>query len=128
MIENLLKFRFEASEHLPKDGDLIQWAVDAAGVGEFDFFRAAWRAWHGSSAEEKTLERIFVAYLYSQKAPSFVRHFARRVLDAEAAGSLRSAELGLRGLRRVQRFRPRGNVMADLTACAVFALVLIPFV
>jgi hypothetical protein len=128
MIEHLLKFQFEASVGLPDDPELIQSAVEAAGVGEFDFFRAAWRAWHGAPAEEKALEQIFVAYLYSQKAPGFARHFARRVLDAEAAGSLRSADLGLRGLRRVQRLRPKSDVMADLTACAVFALVLIPFI
>ena len=127
MIENLLKFRFEASEPLPDDAELIQTAIDAADVSEFDFFRAAWRAWHGSPAEEKALERIFVQYLYNQRAPGFVRHFARRVLEAEARGALRSADLGLHGLRRVRRLLPRSDVMSNLTACAVFALVLLLF-
>ena len=110
------------------DAEVIRQAVEAACVSDFDFFRAAWRAWHGTPPEEKTLERIFVAYLFRQRAPGFARHFARRVLEAEAAGELDSAALGLTGLRPVRRPREYVHPIENLTAYALLALCLIPFI
>ncbi len=114
---------------LPEDdAELIRQAVEAACVSDFDFFRAAWRAWHGTPPEEKALERIFVAYLFRQQAPGFARHFARRALEAEAAGDLDSAALGLKGLRPVRRPRAYVHPIENLTAYALLALCLLPFI
>ena len=110
------------------DAEVIRQAVEAACVSDFDFFRAAWRAWHGTPPEEKALERIFVAYLFHQRAPGFARHFARRVLEAEAAGDLDSAALGLKGLRPVRRPRAYVHPIENLTAYALLALCLLPFI
>ncbi len=110
------------------DAEVVRQAVEAACVSDFDFFRAAWQAWHGTPPEEKALERIFVAYLFRQRAPGFARHFARRVLEAEAAGELDSAALGLENLRPVRRPREYVHPIENLTACALLALCLLPFI
>ncbi len=107
---------------------MIRQAVEAACVSDFDFFRAAWQAWHGTPPEEKALERIFVTFLFRQQSPGFARHFARRVLEAEAAGALDSDALGLKGLRPVVRPREYVHPIENLTAYALLALCLLPFI
>ena len=76
---------------LSEDTAMIQRAIRTAGISEFEFFRAAWQAWHAAPPDEKRLERIFVGYLFHQTVPGFARHFARRILDAEANGALDAA-------------------------------------
>ena len=110
---------------LPEDIAMMQRAVKAAGVSEYDFFRAAWRAWHAAPPDEKQLERLFVGYLFHQSVPGFARHFARRVLDADSDGAIDAAALGLGGFRPVQR--PQ-HYVRDVTAVALLALCVLPFV
>ena len=106
----------------------MQQAVEIAGIGEFDFFRAAWRAWHGSPPDDGRLERIFVDYLFRQKVPAFARHFARRVLAAEDSGSLDATAFGLDGFRPVQQQHFFVNPIENATAYALIALCVLPFV
>ena len=61
---------------------------------EFDLFHAAWRVWFGRAPEDKALERIFVNYLFNQRIPHWVRHFARRVINDAEAGYLDPRSLG----------------------------------
>lgn len=75
-------------------------AAEALGVSEYDFFRLAFRRWSGREAEEKALERFFVAYMFQQNVPVWVRHFSRDVLSRDAAGKLDAAELGALKYRR----------------------------
>lgn len=75
-------------------------AAEALGVSEYDFFRLAFRRWSGREAEEKTLERFFVAYMFQQNVPVWVRHFSRDVLSRDAAGKLDAAEFGALKYRR----------------------------
>ena len=69
-------------------------AAEALGVSEYDFFRLAFRRWSGREANEKVLERYFVAYMFHQNVPVWVRHFSRDVLSRDATGKLNAAELG----------------------------------
>jgi len=128
MFERLCNAQDLQQSLLPEDIALMRHAVEIAGVGEFDFFRAAWRAWHGSPPDDGHLERVFVAYLFHQKVPAFTRHFARRVVEAEDDGTLDAAAFGLEGLRPVQRPRFYINPIENLTACVLFTLTVLPFV
>ena len=91
---------FGASETPPRDMALVNRAAEAAAVSEFDLFQAAWQQWHGSKPEAKRLEPVFARYLGDGKAPGFVRHYARRVLDAALAGEIDPVAFGLVGYRR----------------------------
>lgn len=113
---------------LPEDVAMMQRAVKAAGVSEYDFFRAAWQAWNAAPPDEKQLERLFVGYLFHQSVPGFARHFARRVLDADSDGAIDAAALGLDGLRPVQRPQHYVRPIEDVTAVALLALCVLPFV
>lgn len=50
---------------------------------EYDLFRLAWRRWFGRDADDKTLEPRFVAYMFHQIVPLWVRQFCRDVLAQE---------------------------------------------
>ena len=80
-----------------QDSEIISQAAAVTGVSEFDLFQAAWRQWHGKAAQERLIERVFVDYLRKGRAPTYARHFARRVLEAARAGQLDLAALGLSG-------------------------------
>ena len=113
---------------LSDDIAMMRRAIRAAGVSEFDFFRAAWRAWHTAPSDERQLERIFVGYLFHQTVPGFARHFARRVLDSASAGALDAAALGLDGVWPVQQPRYTVSPIEDITAVALLTLCVLPFV
>ena len=49
-------------------------------ITEFELFQRAHLDWFGHAAEEKALERVYVAYMFSQAVPHWVRHFCRRFL------------------------------------------------
>lgn len=80
---------------VPDDSDLVFKARATLGLLEFDFFRVAWRHWHGAEPEDRALEPAFVTYLFQQRVPGYVRHFARRVLAEAAVGRLDPAAFGL---------------------------------
>lgn len=80
---------------IPADLRLVSDAATALRLREFDLFRAAWRSWFGRTPDDKAMERVFVAYLFHQRVPTWVRHFARRVLADREAGSLDPDRLGV---------------------------------
>ena len=88
----------DASEaRILSDADLAAEAKAALGILDFELFRTAWRNWYGAEPEDRRLEPAFVAYLYTKRLPGYVRHFARRVLDAAATGRLDPAVFGVDG-------------------------------
>lgn len=62
---------------------------------DFDFFRLAWTVWHGGEPDDRDVEPGFMTFLFQQRAPSYVRHFARRVLADQARGRLDLVALGI---------------------------------
>lgn len=108
-------------------GDVLD-AAAALGIREFDLFKQADRWWHGRDRPEKSLERIFVAYMFSGVAPAWVRQYCREVLAEQAAGRLDPARFGA-PLGRSARNRTPGDVrylLAGLAAAlALYALLLV---
>ena len=103
------------------DADLATEAKAALGILDFELFRTAWRSWYGAEPEDRRLEPAFVAYLYTTRLPSYVRHFARQVLDAAAAGRLDPAAFGVEG----RSARAAVTDLSDRFAATSMALALL---
>ena len=96
------------------------------GIGEFELFRLAHRWFLGSEADEKALERVFMAFLFGGAAPMWVRQYCRAVRDAAAEDALDPRRFGLERLPR--RITPPGPLYlaimwsAGLAICIAFSL------
>ena len=67
------------------DGRAVIDAAQALRIREYDLFRAAFRRWWGREADTKALERVFVAYMFHQVVPPWVRHFCRQTWRCSTA-------------------------------------------
>lgn len=85
---------------LSNPGDIIK-AAEALRISEYDFFHLSFRRWSGRKPDEKVLEQAFVAYMFHQTVPPWVRHLAREVLAREAEGRMNIRAFG------AQEYRPR---------------------
>ncbi len=103
------------------DTDLVHAARTLLGVLDFEFFRLAWNDWHASEANDRDLEPGFVRFLFRQQAPSYVRHFARRVLEDEAHGCLDPVSLGVE--ESVKPASPQLDLRDEFMVCS-FAVAL----
>ncbi|HJO72319.1 MAG: hypothetical protein QF450_08465 [Rhodospirillales bacterium] len=106
------------------DGRTVIDAAQALRIREYDLFRAAFRQWWGREADDKTLERVFVASMFHQVVPPWVRHFCRRVLEMRRQDRLDPVALGVAGFRRVERPPPLGRLYVALTSVAALILYL----
>ncbi|MDJ0945880.1 MAG: hypothetical protein QNJ30_20630 [Kiloniellales bacterium] len=105
----------------------LQLVMDAAGllqIREFDLFRLAWCRWWGDEPDEKALEECFVAYMFQQTLPIWVRHYCREVLEREWDGRLDPAEFGVNPVAR--REPPVGLGKAFVGVTVAVSIVLYP--
>jgi hypothetical protein len=72
---------------IPPDIRLVREAAATLRLREFDLFRAAWQSWFGRAPDDKAVERVFIVYLFHQRVPHWLRHFARRVIQDSASGA-----------------------------------------
>ena len=106
------------------DFGAVMKAAEALGISEYDFFRLAFRRWWGKEADEITLERIFVAYMFQQAVPTWVRHLTRDVISQTADGKLDAAKLGaLKYKRRLPPSRHGGLYIGLMAALTFFYCV-----
>ena len=106
------------------DGRAVIDAAQALRIREYDLFRAAFRRWWGREADTKALERVFVAYMFHQVVPPWVRHFCRQVLEMQHRDRLDPEALGVAGFRRTERPPPLGGLYVALTSIAALVLYL----
>ena len=120
---------------MPFDENLkpeIQSVLNAAAlldITEYDLFQLAYARWHGKSASVRVLEPYFVAYMFNEVVPLWVRHFSRLVERLSSAGQLDRRALGVTRLPRTQEMVRRGvrfavaivTVMGVLIVFAEFA-------
>lgn len=116
---------------VPPEFGAVMKAAEALSISEYDFFRLAFRRWWGKEADEKKMERIFVAYMFHQTVPTWVRHLTRDVIAQTADGKLDAAKLGaLKYKRRLPPHRHGGlymGLVAALTVLYCFALLEISY-
>jgi len=111
-----------------EDAVLVSAAAELTSLSEFDFFRAAWQHWHGVSIDEQRMEPVFVRFLYERKAPGWVRHFARQVINGANEGTLDPSGLRLDGYRRCEPLPDLScRFTAETLACGLLALLVVLF-
>ena len=86
---------------MPFDQELrpdIRSVLDAAAIldiTEYELFRIAYQRWHGEQVDEKALESVFVAYMFDDVVPLWVRYFSRLVQRRSQLGTLDGKEFGV---------------------------------
>ena len=50
-------------------------------VGDFEFFRLAWREWHDEDPDPDVVEADFGRYIDHGEVPYYVAQYTRRILD-----------------------------------------------
>lgn len=92
---------------------IVTQAANLLQIGEFQLLQLAYADWFGIEMPAADADRVFRAYMYRSVVPVWARHYARRVLDLEAAGRLHADDptyhrydvaCGAPLDRRVQRF------------------------
>ncbi len=84
--------------HVPPDVEAVSRTSRLLGIGPFAVFTLAHERWYGEAPATKTLEPIFVRYLFDQTAPTCVRHFTRLVAFQAENGRFDRSEYGLPAL------------------------------
>lgn len=77
------------------DGRLVMDAAAALDIREFDVFLLAYRRRFDREPLADRIEDIFATYMFSQKAPVYVRQFAREALEQAKAGALDPTSFGV---------------------------------
>lgn len=77
------------TRQLSQDQQAISLASRSLHVSEYGLFELAYRKWYGAEASESQLEASYTQYLFSGRAPCWVRQYVRdvaqaRLLDAPA--------------------------------------------
>lgn len=109
----------------------VQAVLDAAAlldITEYDVFHLAYARWHGDRADEGTMEPFFVAYMFHDVVPLWVRHFARLVQDLASMGTLDRTALGVDLLPHTQRMVRTGvRYFVGIVTALLTLLVLAQF-
>lgn len=111
----------------PPDAQAVAEAAEALAISEFDFFRLAFRRWCGREADDSTLEKAFVAYMFEQTAPHWARHLCREVLRRRRDGTLDPEAFGIDGLRRRQPLPRLGRFSWSMMAGMILIVLLMSF-
>jgi hypothetical protein len=77
------------------DGRLVMDAAAALDIREFDLFLLAYRRRFEREPLADRIEDIFAQYMFSQKAPVYVRQLAREAVEKASAGTLDPSEFGV---------------------------------
>lgn len=109
----------------------VQAVLDAAAlldITEYDVFHLAYARWHGERADENTMEPFFVAYMFHDVVPLWVRHFARKVQDLSRLGRLDRASMGVELLPSTRRMVRAGvRYTVGIVTALLVLLVLAQF-
>ena len=63
-------------------------AANLIQVGEFQLIQLAYFEWFGEDMPDAVGDRLFHVYMLQNQVPHWVRHYARRILALDAAGTL----------------------------------------
>lgn len=113
--------------YVPPDVEAVSNASQLLGIGPFAVFAMAYERWHGEKPATKSLEPVFVRYLFEQTAPPWVRHFTRLITFQAENGRFDRTEYGLPA-PPPERMAPstldRWNLAVyTVTLCAIFFVV-----
>jgi len=101
------KLYFDERRLNPDSLDILE-ASALLEVTEFEFFKLAYRWWHGRDIGDRRTEAHYLPYMFRDQVPLWVRQFARHVLAEEEAGRLDPARYGVHPRPVSQRMIDRG--------------------
>ena len=116
---------------MPFDQDLrpdILSVLDAAAIldiTEYELFRLAYERWYGEQVDENALEPFFVAYMFKDVVPLWVRYFSRLVHRRSQLGTLDAKELGVDSRLRTPQMVRRGTRFAVTLVTVLATLVVL---
>ena len=87
--------RYFDERNIPEDVWDVRTVASLLNIGEFRVFEIAFRCWYGKGADEKTIERYFMPYMFKGRVPSWVRHFCRTIIKREADNELDPRDYGI---------------------------------
>ena len=64
-------------------------------ITEFEFFKLAYRRWYGVAIDDRDIEPVYLAYMFKEKVPAFVRRLAREVIERADQGDIDPKEFGI---------------------------------
>jgi hypothetical protein len=67
---------------------LVAKAANILQVGEFQLLQLAYREWHDKNLPETMVSLLFSSYMLKDEVPHWARHYARKIINAEANGRL----------------------------------------
>lgn len=85
---------FDEKRFDPDVVDVLE-AVALLQITEFEFFRLAYRRWHGADVADDVIERYYLPYMFRDRVPAFVRHLAREVLARAEEDRLDPKDFGV---------------------------------
>ena len=105
-------------EELPERA-LVGNAANILQIGEFQLLQLAYFEWFEQEMPEATTHRVFQAYLVKGDVPPWAHKFARKVVDADAAGEIKiNHEYFHRYDQSYKAYNP-GNLSKFVIACSV---------
>ena len=90
LIQTLLKPDREELEM--KERLVVISAANTLQVGEFQLLQLAYREWFDEDLPEALVARLFTAYMLRNEVPHWARHYARRIVELDALGTLDDQE------------------------------------
>jgi len=82
-------------DHIPLDQRDILAASATLEVTEYRLFELAYTRWFGESPTGDKIENFFVAYMFQQVVPFWVRQYCRDVLEKDELGELNPVDFGV---------------------------------
>lgn len=105
----------------------VQAVLNAAAmldITEYDLFRIAYVRWHGEVPDTRTMEPFFVAYMFNEIVPLWVRHFARLVERLNRLGRLDPQAFGIERLPATRQMARQG-VRIGVTIAAIVTVLIV---
>lgn len=74
-------------EEAPERAEVAR-AANLLQIGEFQLLQLAYGEWYGREMPPGMIDALFGSYMLHNRVPHWARHYARRIIDLDAAGRL----------------------------------------
>jgi len=103
---------------------LVVKAANILQVGEFQLLQLAYREWHSKDLPEALISKLFSSYMLKDQVPHWARHYARKIINADAACELNDNAPVFHVYDHEYRTNVPGGVRRFWVAVAVLTLLI----
>ena len=112
-------------KHIKPDVMSVLNAAALLDITEYDLFRLAYLRWHGEACSDRAMEPFFIAYMFREIVPLWVRHFSRLVERLNHMGQLDRGAFGIERLPRTNQMVRRGTRFAVVIVTVITVLIIL---